>query len=137
MAASVGLAAERLYFNIERVGNASAASIPIAIRDAVLEGVIDHPMRIFAPGFGAGAVGGFAVLRIDPAIVALERQPAPVRPDAVFAPTAPTSSEEVRKAVMTRVTSMPMSIPGNLTASLPYHRSIREPESQSGCICSR
>ena len=98
MAASVGLAAERLYFNIERVGNASSASIPIAIRDAVREGVIDRPMRIFAPGFGAGAVGGFAVLRIDPAIVALERQPAPVQTDAVFAPNAPTSSEDVRKA---------------------------------------
>ena len=98
MAASVGLAAERLYFNIERVGNASSASIPIAIRDAVREGVIDRPMRIFAPGFGAGAVGGFAVLRIDPAIVALERQPAPVQTGAVFAPNAPTSSEDVRKA---------------------------------------
>jgi 3-oxoacyl-[acyl-carrier-protein] synthase-3 len=27
-------------------------------------------MRLFAPGFGAGAVGGYAVLRLDPAIVA-------------------------------------------------------------------
>jgi len=26
-------------------------------------------MRIFAPGFGAGAVGGYAVLRVDPAVV--------------------------------------------------------------------
>ena len=34
------------------------------------EGVIDRPMRIFAPGFGAGAVGGYVVLRFDPAIVA-------------------------------------------------------------------
>jgi 3-oxoacyl-(acyl-carrier-protein) synthase III len=72
MAAAVGLAADRLYFNIERVGNASSASIPLAIRDAVQEGVIGRPMRIFAPGFGAGAVGGFAVLRIDPAIVVIE-----------------------------------------------------------------
>jgi len=73
MAASIGLAPERLYFNIERVGNASSASIPLAIRDAVAEGVIGRPMRIFAPGFGAGAVGGYAVLRIDPAVVALDR----------------------------------------------------------------
>jgi 3-oxoacyl-[acyl-carrier-protein] synthase-3 len=27
---------------------------------------------VFAPGFGAGAVGGYAVLRVDPAIVADE-----------------------------------------------------------------
>jgi 3-oxoacyl-[acyl-carrier-protein] synthase III len=69
-AKAAGIAAERLYFNIERVGNTSSASIPLAIHDAVVEGVLDRPMRIFAPGFGAGAVGGYAVLRLDPAIVA-------------------------------------------------------------------
>jgi 3-oxoacyl-[acyl-carrier-protein] synthase-3 len=70
IARGAGVAPERLYFNIERVGNTSSASIPIAIHDAVAEGVITRPMRIFAPGFGAGAVGGYAVLRIDPAVVA-------------------------------------------------------------------
>jgi hypothetical protein len=50
----------------------SAASIPIAVYDAVRDRVIDRPTRIFAPGFGAGAVGGYAVMRIDPAIVADE-----------------------------------------------------------------
>jgi 3-oxoacyl-[acyl-carrier-protein] synthase III len=70
IAREAGVAAERLYFNIERVGNTSSASIPIALHDAVREGVIDRPMRVFAPGFGAGAVGGYAVLRVDPAVVA-------------------------------------------------------------------
>ena len=69
-AKAAGLAPEQLYFNIERVGNTSSASIPLAIYDAVQEGVIDRPKRIFAPGFGAGAVGGYVVMRIDPAIVA-------------------------------------------------------------------
>ena len=98
MAEAVGLAAERLYFNIERVGNASAASIPIAIRDAVCEGVIDRPMRIFAPGFGAGAVGGYAVLRIDPAVVVRDSHASPAGGGAGFAPPTRTSSEEVRTA---------------------------------------
>jgi 3-oxoacyl-(acyl-carrier-protein) synthase III len=69
-AKAVGIGPERLYFNIDRVGNTSSASIPLAIYDAVADGVIDRPMRLFAPGFGAGAVGGYAVLRLDPAIVA-------------------------------------------------------------------
>jgi 3-oxoacyl-[acyl-carrier-protein] synthase III len=69
-ARAAGIAPERLYFNIERVGNTSSASIPLAIHDAVAEGVIDRPRRLFTPGFGAGAVGGYAVLRLDPAIVA-------------------------------------------------------------------
>ncbi len=69
LAQGAGLAPERCYFNIERVGNTSSASIPIALSDAVREGVITRPMRIFAPGFGAGAVGGYVVMRFDPAVV--------------------------------------------------------------------
>jgi 3-oxoacyl-[acyl-carrier-protein] synthase-3 len=70
IARAAGVAPERLYFDIERVGNTSSASIPIALHDAVREGVLDRPMRVFAPGFGAGAVGGYVVLRVDPAIIA-------------------------------------------------------------------
>ena len=72
LAGKAGLSADQLYFNVERMGNVSAASIPIAVHDAVLDGVISRPVRVFAPGFGAGAVGGYAVMRIDPAIVADE-----------------------------------------------------------------
>jgi 3-oxoacyl-[acyl-carrier-protein] synthase III len=72
LAAKAGLSAEQLYFNVERMGNVSAASIPIAVHDAVRDGVIARPVRVFAPGFGAGAVGGYAVMRVDPAIVADE-----------------------------------------------------------------
>jgi 3-oxoacyl-[acyl-carrier-protein] synthase III len=70
IAKAAGIAPDRLYFNIERVGNTSSASIPLAIYDAVQEGVINRPMRIFGPGFGAGAVGGYVVMRVDPAMVA-------------------------------------------------------------------
>jgi 3-oxoacyl-[acyl-carrier-protein] synthase-3 len=72
-ATAAGLDVDDLYFNVESVGNVSAASIPIAIYDAVREGVIDRPMRVFTPAFGAGAVGGYTVLRVDPAIVIAER----------------------------------------------------------------
>jgi 3-oxoacyl-[acyl-carrier-protein] synthase III len=71
LARAAGVGPERLYFDIEKVGNMSSASIPIAIQDAVREGVIDRPMRIFAPAFGAGAVAGYVVARIDPSIVAV------------------------------------------------------------------
>lgn len=66
---AAGVPEDKMYFNIDRVGNASAASIPIAIHDAVVDGVIDRPMRVFAPGFGAGSIAGYAVLRVDPAVV--------------------------------------------------------------------
>src|ERR1700677_151547 len=72
LAGKAGLSADQLYFNVERMGNVSAASIPIAVYDAVRDGVITRPTRVCARGFGAGAVGGYAVMRIDPEIVADE-----------------------------------------------------------------
>jgi 3-oxoacyl-(acyl-carrier-protein) reductase len=74
LAQAAGIGPERLYFDIERVGNTSAASILIAIHDAVEEGWIDRPMRVFGPGFGAGAVGGYVVMRVDPKIVVCNSQ---------------------------------------------------------------
>ncbi len=71
LAQNAGLSEDNLYFNISEVGNASSASIPLAIHDAVRDGVIKEPARVFAPGFGAGAVAGYTVMRIDPAAVAI------------------------------------------------------------------
>jgi 3-oxoacyl-[acyl-carrier-protein] synthase III len=81
LATQAGLSEDQLYFNIDRVGNASAASIPIAIHDAVVDGFIDQPMRIFTPGFGAGAVAGYGIIRIDPAIVVREASHSSVTAD--------------------------------------------------------
>jgi len=76
LAGQAGVPEDSLYFNIDKVGNVSAASIPIAIWDAVDHGIIDRRMRIFAPGFGAGAVAGYAVLWIDPAVIVPDGGPA-------------------------------------------------------------
>jgi 3-oxoacyl-[acyl-carrier-protein] synthase III len=101
LALQAGLPSESLYFNIERVGNASSASIPLAIHDAVRDGVIKGPVRIFTPGFGAGAVAGYTVMRIDPAVVALasEWRPSqePVPPEGAQQLPEP-SSDHVRLA---------------------------------------
>lgn len=70
IAQETGIARERLYFNIEQVGNTSSASIPVALHDAIRAGVIDRPTRVFAPGFGAGATAGYVVMRVDPALAA-------------------------------------------------------------------
>jgi 3-oxoacyl-[acyl-carrier-protein] synthase III len=96
LAVAAGLPAEKLYFNIDKVGNTSAASIAIAICDAVAERVIQLPARIFTPAFGAGAVAGYAVIRIDPRIVAPERQ-ADHAP-SVRRPGEGTSLEDVHAA---------------------------------------
>ncbi len=71
-----GIDAKDIYFNIAEVGNASAASIPIALADSIFEGAISKRSLIFAPGFGAGAVGGYVVMWLDPAMIAPEDQTA-------------------------------------------------------------
>jgi 3-oxoacyl-[acyl-carrier-protein] synthase III len=70
LAQAAGLDPALLYFDIAHVGNTSAASIPIAIHDAIREGRLARRMRVFTPGFGAGAVAGYVVLQVDPAVAA-------------------------------------------------------------------
>jgi 3-oxoacyl-[acyl-carrier-protein] synthase III len=96
LAMQAGLSEDSLYFNVETVGNASSASIPLAIHDAVRDGVIKEPTRIFAPGFGAGAVAGYCVMRIDPAVVAISLDvPAePGTPSPVSGQTVPEPSPD-------------------------------------------
>ena len=74
LAEAAGISGDRIFFNIEHVGNTSSASILLAVHDAVAEGRIDRPMRIFAPGFGAGAVGGYVVMRVDPAVLSVSSE---------------------------------------------------------------
>ena len=97
LATQAGLSSDSLYFNIEQVGNASSASIGLAIHDAVRDGVIKEPVRIFAPGFGAGAVAGYTVMRIDPAVVATSTDsPAEVGaapPESAPAPPVPSADD--------------------------------------------
>lgn len=96
LAAKAGLSSDQLYFNIGEMGNVSAASIPIAVFDAVRDGALTRRCRVFAPGFGAGAVGGYAVLHIDPAVVAPEVGAGADRPAGP--PTTATTSDDVRVA---------------------------------------
>jgi 3-oxoacyl-[acyl-carrier-protein] synthase III len=95
-AADAGLPLDRLYFNVGRVGNVSAASIPLAIRDAVADGVIRTPVRVFTPAFGAGATAGYAVMRIDPAVVSLAQPQATGLPRAGTLAHAGGTTEDIR-----------------------------------------
>jgi 3-oxoacyl-[acyl-carrier-protein] synthase-3 len=98
LAGKAGLAADQLYFNVDRMGNVSAASIPIALYDAARDGVISRRTRVFAPGFGAGAVGGYAVMQFDPAIVADEVVLDTLQEAATRPPRAGGTTDDMRAA---------------------------------------
>lgn len=59
----LGVDPERVYLNIDRTGNTSAASIPMALDDRYTSGRLRPGDLIALVGFGAGLTWGAAVLR--------------------------------------------------------------------------
>ena len=57
------IAASKVYKNIDRYGNTSAASIPIALDECVREGRIQDGDMVLLTAFGAGLVWGSVLLR--------------------------------------------------------------------------
>jgi 3-oxoacyl-[acyl-carrier-protein] synthase-3 len=60
----LGLGPEKAYVNIERYGNTSAASIPIALDEAIREGKLSPGDVTIMVAFGAGLTWANAVVRI-------------------------------------------------------------------------
>jgi len=60
---ALDLSPEEVYSNLERYGNTSAASIPIALSEAVEEGLIQPGGLVVCVGFGAGLTWGAAAIR--------------------------------------------------------------------------
>ncbi len=63
----LGIPAERTIVNIDRYGNTSAASIPLALAEAAEAGNLEPGQVVLLSGFGAGMTWGSAVLRWGPA----------------------------------------------------------------------
>ena len=56
---------EKFYLNLHRAGNTSAASIPIALCDAVEDGRLQPDMNLVFVGFGGGLTWASAVVKWD------------------------------------------------------------------------
>ncbi len=63
----LGFPPERVFVNIDRYGNTSAASVPIALAEAADEGRLRDGDLVLMTGFGAGMSWASAVLRWGPA----------------------------------------------------------------------
>jgi 3-oxoacyl-[acyl-carrier-protein] synthase-3 len=59
----LGLPIEKVMLNVDRYGNTSAASIPIALDEAVREGRIKDGSLVLLGAFGAGLTWASAVIR--------------------------------------------------------------------------
>jgi 3-oxoacyl-[acyl-carrier-protein] synthase-3 len=79
VAHSMGIDMDRVYVNVDRYGNTSAASVPIALAEAVDSGRVQIGDNIVFVAFGAGFTSGAAVVQwtADPASGARARSVVP------------------------------------------------------------
>jgi 3-oxoacyl-[acyl-carrier-protein] synthase-3 len=72
VARQLGLSMDRVYVNVDRYGNTSAASVPIALAEAVERGRVQPGDHLVFVAFGAGYTSGAAVVEwtADPALSA-------------------------------------------------------------------
>jgi 3-oxoacyl-[acyl-carrier-protein] synthase-3 len=59
----LGLAPEKVVINIEKYGNTTAGTIPLALNDAVLEGRLKKGDLVLLASVGAGFTVGAVLLR--------------------------------------------------------------------------
>ena len=59
----LGFPSEKVVVNVERYGNTSSGSIPLALRDGVADGRIHKGSLVLMTGMGAGLTWGSALLR--------------------------------------------------------------------------
>lgn len=62
VAQRLGLPADRVVMNLDRVGNTAAASIPVALSDAHDRGLLQRGDKVALAAFGGGATWGAAAL---------------------------------------------------------------------------
>ena len=62
-AAKLGIPPERMVVNVDRYGNTSSGSIPLALADAQAEGRLTDGALVLMTGMGAGLTWGSALLR--------------------------------------------------------------------------
>ena len=64
-AKKLGISIDRFYLNLEKAGNTSAASIPIALYDAVQDGRLEPDDNVVFVGFGGGLTWAASVVKWD------------------------------------------------------------------------
>ncbi|MDR2077021.1 MAG: ketoacyl-ACP synthase III [Desulfovibrio sp.] len=59
----LGIPAEKCFINVQKYGNTSAASIPLAMDEAVRNGILVPGMRVLLTSFGGGLTWGASLLQ--------------------------------------------------------------------------
>ena len=96
VARKLDLPMERVFVNVQRYGNMSAATVPVALVEALEEGRIKPGALLLLPAFGAGLTWCAHLVRWGPRVLALAES------DADLPPAAPTALELVQTLIRQR-----------------------------------
>ncbi len=102
-ARQLGLPLEKVFVNIDKYGNTSAASIPIALTEAIEQGRVKEGDKLVLVGFGAGLTWASAVVQFGLA----EK---PVMTGWRAAPTRTVRAAQNKISVVARTASMRASL---------------------------
>ncbi len=88
VAKRLGVSSERVFINIERYGNMSAATTPVALVEAIEEGFVQPGTHILLPAFGGGLTYSAHVIRWGERVT-------PIRYSDIELPTCDKSALEI------------------------------------------
>ncbi len=80
VAKRVGVPMERVFVTVHKYGNMSAATVPVALVDAIEEGRVKPGARILTPAFGAGLTWCSHLIRFGERVTPLDRSDAELPP---------------------------------------------------------
>ena len=119
VAKGLGLPMEKMYVNLDRYGNTSAASVPIALAEAVNEGRVKVGDNVVIVAFGAGFTSGAVTIRwtADPAC---GRRADRIRPqDVHIRPPTDWNSVDTIPPALAALMAQPSPIEIDLTDVVP------------------
>jgi 3-oxoacyl-[acyl-carrier-protein] synthase III len=73
-AGKLGIPAEKIVVNVDRYGNTSSGSIPLALADAAADGRLHEGELVLMTGMGAGLTWGSALIEWTPSQTDIERK---------------------------------------------------------------
>ena len=73
-ASKLGIPAEKIVVNVDRYGNTSSGSIPLALADAAADGRLREGELVLMTGMGAGLTWGSALIEWTPSQTDIERK---------------------------------------------------------------
>jgi 3-oxoacyl-[acyl-carrier-protein] synthase-3 len=119
VAKGLGMSMDRMFVNVDRYGNTSAASIPIALAEAANSGRIKVGDRIVIVAFGAGFTSGAVAIEwtVDPARGALGEA---ISPDSVHVrPPLDWDSVDPIPDALAEILARPGRVPLDLSDVVP------------------